>query len=122
VRGAAGPELLERLRAVVGPAGAGIADDLVDALRRELRNEYERGYREGRIASSRRPPETDDERARRRMHQRAHRRKQEWLLSTRQLRRTLVNVLLVLVTCAVGFFASVQVARSGKKPPSALQR
>lgn len=111
------PSTLERLRAVVGPAGSQIADELVEAVRLELRREYERGYLEGqRKRRPVAPPESDAQRSRRHLERRLRHGAHNWMLSTRQLRKTIVNLILVLVMTVVGVEVSLHLAStSGKK-------
>jgi hypothetical protein len=109
--GQARPTVLERLRVAV-PATP-LAEELVEAVRLELKREYERGY----LEAKRRPAakESDLQRFNRRMQRRARHGWREWLASSRQLRKTLTNMVLVVVVCAVGIVVALQVTNSGVK-------
>jgi hypothetical protein len=99
---------------MAGDAGPG-ADELVQMVRRELRREYERGLVEGR--GGRLPPvrgkETGFQRWKRRLERRARHASREWAANTRQLRKTLFNMVLVVVMTTAGIALSLHLAKSG---------
>jgi hypothetical protein len=111
-------EVLERLRASLGPS----SDDLIESVRRQLQREYERGYCDGRAPAARPPaPRSTGYRAfKRRLHRRLRHAARDWLASTAQLRRTKFNLLLVVVLTAAGVALSMRVASSGAEGKFAI--
>lgn len=105
-------ELLERLRGVVGPAGAEIADGLVEALRQELKREYERGYHDG-WASVRPVNDTAIASLRRRARRHARRGLRHWWAHSSLLRPAL-RMALILVLTAGAVMLSLRITSASK--------
>jgi hypothetical protein len=110
---APGSDALDQLRALAGPAG----DELVEAVRHELRREYERGCVDGRGGPRLLPQvvagETEFQRFKRRMHRRARHAAREWMARTRPLRKAVFHLILVVVLSAAAVAVSLRVSSSG---------
>jgi hypothetical protein len=108
--------VLDRLRAAAGVSG----DELVEAVRRELRREYERGYVEGKGFRPPAPKETGFERFKRRMQRRMRHGAREWMANTRQLRKMVFNFVLVVLLSAAGIAIALRVSESSNDKKFAI--
>jgi len=121
--GARPEDVLERLRGVVGPAGAQIADGLLEAVRAELKREYERGYHDG-WASFKNPTksETGYQRWKRRTRRHLRHSWRAWWATPKSIPRTILRLVVITVLCcaAVGFTLKLTQASHDKKwaPPT----
>jgi hypothetical protein len=102
-------QLLERLRQVVGPAGAEVADGVVEALRQELKREYERGYHDG-WASVR--PVNDG--AITTLRRKARRGMRHWSKGRLELLKSLIKVVVIVALCAGAVMLSLRLTSASK--------
>jgi hypothetical protein len=104
-------DLFDRLRGAISPSAPHLADDLVEAVRRAMSREYERGYHDG-WASFRNPVEGGKKvRSESRAHRSRRRRARAWWISTASLRRSIINFTLAVIVSGAAVMLSMRLAQ-----------
>jgi hypothetical protein len=116
-------DLFDRLRGAISPSAPHLADDLVEAVRRAMSREYERGYHDGWASTKAPRPQMPRPHSSHRFGRRMRRRVRAILASTTALRRAVFHLVLVLAVTGLATFVGLHLSNASQDskyapPPS----